>query len=208
MRPDISRRVFLQAGGAVICAAGFARTGLAAALAPPGWSRPGGRVPPNQWWAGGGPRQAPRSTSIVEAGEPGERLVVSGTVFGPDGQTPLRGVTVYVYQTDVHGLYNPDGKYGAPHRIRGWANTDEHGRYEFRTIKPGLYPNRTSAAHIHMTVCRQDMPEWWLPEVRFEGDRLLTPDDYGASSAQGRFGNVRPLLVKDGILHCARDLRL
>ncbi len=117
-------------------------------------------------------------------------------------------MTVYVYQTDVRGLYNPDGKHGVPHHIRGWANTDEHGRYEFRTIKPGLYPNRTSPAHIHMTVCRQDMPEWWLPEVRFEGDRLLTPDDYRASSADGRFGNVRPLHVRDGILHCTRDVRL
>ena len=52
------------------------------------------------------------------------------------------------------------------------------------------------------------MPEWWLPEVRFEGDPLLTPADSQISSAAGRFGNIRPLVTRAGTLFCTRDLRL
>jgi protocatechuate 3,4-dioxygenase beta subunit len=165
-------------------------------------------VPPGEWWASGGPRLASPSSEIVGPDEPGQRLIVSGTLYGDDGRTALAGVTVYVYQTDVTGLYNRDGRFGAPHRIRGWANTDEHGRYEFSTIRPGHYPNRTSPAHIHMTVCRRDIPEWWLPEIMFQGDPLLTDADYGAATRDGRFSNVQALVQHDGYWRCSRDVRL
>jgi len=115
---------------------------------------------------------------------------------------------VYVYQADARGLYNPEGRHGVPHRLRGWAVTDRAGRYRFTTIKPGHYPNRTMPAHIHMTVSGERLPEWWLPEVRFEGDPLLSDRDYGVSAAEGRFGNVRALTRRDGVLWCTRDLRI
>lgn len=95
-----------------------------------------------------------------------------------------------------------------PHRIRGWVNTDRNGFYEFHAVKPGLYPNRTTPAHIHLTVCRHDMPEWWLPEVRFEGDPLVTAAESQASAADGRFGNIRPLVARGARSSCTRDLRL
>src|SRR5262249_25559084 len=40
--------------------------------------------------------------------EPGERLVVTGTVFAPDGVTPAPGVFLYVYNTDATGHYNSE----------------------------------------------------------------------------------------------------
>ena len=206
MRQTVTRRRFLQTsvGFGGLVAAGP----VLAARATPDWHRPGGLVAPGEWWAGGGPRAAAAACAIAGPDEPGEPLVLSGTVYGADGRTPLPGVTVYVYQTDVHGLYNPLGRFGVPHRLRGWANTDDDGRYQFHTVKPGPYPNRTTPAHIHMTVARDDIPEWWLPEVRFEGDPLLTAADVAASTAAGRFGNVRPLVVHGGRLGCTRDLRL
>lgn len=208
MESGVTRRGFLRTG--VALAGGLALHGAPASstVRDLGWARPGGLVPPGSWWAGGGPRTAAASATIVGPDEPGERLVLSGAIYGPDGRTPLQGVTVYVYQTDVRGLYNPEGRFGVPHRILGYAVSDESGRYQFHTIKPGIYPNRTTPAHVHMTVCREDMPEWWLPEVRFEGDALLTDADYRTSRNDGAFGNVRPLTVRDGRLHCTRDLRL
>jgi protocatechuate 3,4-dioxygenase, beta subunit len=207
MRRSMTRRRFL---GASVGIGGFVMALPAAAVAqqPAGWIRPGGLVAPGEWWAGGGPRKAPAVCALVGPEEAGARLVLSGTVFGPDGRTPLPGVTVYAYQTDVHGLYNPQAASGVPHRIRGWANTGQDGRYEFHTIKPGAYPNRRTPAHIHVTVSRDDIAEWWLPEVRFEGDSLLTTADLEASAAAGRFGNVRPLVVRDGRIHCTHDLRI
>ncbi|HYE86234.1 MAG TPA: hypothetical protein VEA16_07755 [Vicinamibacterales bacterium] len=208
MRSPLTRRAFLQAGG--VAAGGLlleART-PAVAQHSRAWTRPGGAVPIGEWWAGGGPRPAPSVIAITGPDEPGEPLLMSGTVYAADGVTPLQGVTVYVYQTDVHGLYNPEGKFGIPHRLRGWVNTDRNGCYEFRTIKPGHYPNRTTPAHIHMTVSRHDMPEWWLPEIRFAGDPLLTQADYAASSNDGRFGDIVTTTRRGGILRCTRDVRL
>lgn len=208
MLPTTTRRGFLYLSTTVMGALAAANVDVLARQPAQRWVRPGGRVPPGEWWAGGGPRLAAAASTIVQPDEAGERLVLSGAVYGSDGRTPLPGVTVYVYQTDVRGRYNPEGKFGVPHRIRGWVNTDADGRYRFETVKPGPYPNRTTPAHIHMTVCRDDMPEWWLPEIRFEGDSRLTTVELAESSADGRFGNVRPLVTRGGILHCTRDLRL
>src|ERR1700694_4951537 len=45
----------------------------------------------------------PWKTSIVSAGEAGEPLIVSGTIYAPDGHTPLPGISLFVYQTDATG---------------------------------------------------------------------------------------------------------
>lgn len=41
-------------------------------------------------------------------------------------------------------------------RLEGWAKTDFEGRFEFRTIRPGPYPGRREAAHIHLTLFPAD----------------------------------------------------
>ena len=74
---------------------------------------------PGEWWAGGGPRLAPSSSRDCRPRRAGGSADLSGTVYGDDGRTALSGVTVYVYQTDVRGLYNREGRFGVPHRIRG-----------------------------------------------------------------------------------------
>ncbi|MEO6725556.1 MAG: hypothetical protein ABIP14_09665 [Blastocatellia bacterium] len=97
-------------------------------------------------------KSAPSKIAITSKDEPGERLIVSGKVFGKDGRTPLTGASVYVYHTDAKGLYTPDTNDNKNPRLRGYLRTDEQGRYEFATIKPGHYPNNTIPAHIHYVV--------------------------------------------------------
>lgn len=172
------------------------------------WQRPGGPVPEGEWWAGGGQRMAPSTVEIVSPSEPGERLMLSGRIVDRDGR-PARAITVYVYQTDVLGLYYREGRQDAGSRLRGWARTDDQGRYEFATIRPGHYPGRTIPAHIHMTVSSDSMREWWVPEVRFEGDPFITAVEHARSTRDGAYGNVRRLeRDKAGVLRCTRDLRL
>ncbi|MFD3003338.1 hypothetical protein ACFS7Z_23460 [Pontibacter toksunensis] len=48
--------------------------------------------------------------------------------------------------------------------------TDRDSKYTFYTLKPGIYPNRTSLAHIHLTVLEPDGKYYWLEDYQFEGD--------------------------------------
>ncbi|MGZ8843392.1 MAG: dioxygenase family protein, partial [Pyrinomonadaceae bacterium] len=84
-----------------------------------------------------GSEPAQWKVSIVSEQEPGEPLIVSGTIYSPDGKQPLPGITLYVYQTDVTGRYSTSGTGGDNRatRIHGVMRTNADGRYEFRTIK-------------------------------------------------------------------------
>src|SRR5215469_7630527 len=127
--------------------------------------------------------------TIGDASEPGERLIVTGQVFAPDGVTPAADVIVYAYQTDSNGNYHNDSNRIA--RLHGWAKTDAQGRFEFRTIRPGPYPGRTVPAHIHFHIYGGGYPLQWTPDLMFAGDPLLRPDQITSSTEMGRFGGVQ-----------------
>jgi protocatechuate 3,4-dioxygenase beta subunit len=166
----------------------------------------GGPVYPQDKDAGGGARDAPPSVTIADESEPGERLTLTGTVFGHDGK-PREGVTVYAYHTDASGLYRSK-PWGRP-RLRGWVRTDAAGRYEFHTIKPGPYPLRRNPAHVHMTIAIPGKVEWWIPELRFSADSFLGDEDIRREEPKGTFASIRPLERQpDGKLRCVRDIRL
>jgi protocatechuate 3,4-dioxygenase, beta subunit len=79
-------------------------------------------------------------TQIARDNEPGDRLVVEGQVFAPDGRTPAPGVTVYAYNTERQGYYGTNRKEYPP-RIYGWMTTSPAGRFELLTVRPGnAYP--------------------------------------------------------------------
>jgi protocatechuate 3,4-dioxygenase beta subunit len=145
--------------------------------------------------------------TLVPAGEPGDALIVSGTVFAADGRTPAPGVVVYAYQTDARGLYTPDGQPGVP-RLHGWMRTDERGRYEFRTIRPASYPGQTVAAHIHMSV-NAGGREQSIDDIHFEGDPLLTSSMRQRMDVDGPFATLC-LAERDGSgeRRCTRNIRL
>lgn len=85
---------------------------------------------------------APFTTTLAPPRLKGERLIVFGTVFAPDGLTPLSGALVEVWQADADGQYE---------NLRAQMQTDAFGRYRFTTIKPGHYQVdcQILPAHIH-----------------------------------------------------------
>ncbi len=150
---------------------------------------------------------APSAIQIVADSEPGTPLLVEGTVFAPDGVTPAPGVVVYVYQTGIDGLYAPAGE--AVPRLRGWMRTDARGRYSYRTIRPGPYPGRTIAAHVHTQLWGGGYEPQWNRELLFDDDPYVGAEERRASAAAGRFAWVCvPKSDGHGLLRCRHDLRL
>lgn len=135
-----------------------------------------------------------------------ERILVSGTVYKSDAKTPAPDTLIYLYHTDVRGIYGRSGEH--PHgRYRGWMLTGADGRYEFESIRPASYPNTTISAHIHMTITGIDKREDWIDSILFEGDRFIT--DRERIPQRGGFDPILKL-TKDssGILRGVRDIQL
>lgn len=144
--------------------------------------------------------------------EPGERLVLTGTVSASDGETPVPGVLVYAYHTDLTGRYTKRGDEtgnGRRHgRLRGWLVTDERGRYRIDTIRPGGYPGSTEPAHIHMTVRPPGGEERWIDSVEFVDDPRLTAAHRTRREGRGGSGIVEPVRGEDGVWRARRDVVL
>ena len=130
-----------------------------------------------------------------------------GTVYRSDGSTPAPGVILYVYQTDITGLYAREP--GADPRIRGWMRTDAAGRFEFSTIRPAPYPSRTEPAHIHTQLWGPGVPPQSNVTLLFADDPLVRPAESAESEALGRFAFVRsPVKGADGVFETTLDIRV
>lgn len=153
-------------------------------------------------------KDAPSKIVVAGKQEPGERLIVAGRVFGPDGVTPLAAASVYVYHTDVKGYYTPGVSDNRNPRLRGYMRTDAQGGYEFSTIKPGSYPNSRIPAHVHYVVTAAGY-SGRIFEIVFEGDPFL--DDRVRQEAANEWsGFSLRRLEKDaqGVLRCTQDIKL
>ena len=167
---------------------------------------------------GCGAADAPANLSwraeIAPASEPGERLVMSGTVYEPDGVTPAKDILLYVYHTNAEGVYPKrtpnNGRLSWRHGyLRGWMRTGADGRYEFHTIKPMPYPNGAEPAHIHATVSGPGLQEYFIADYIFEGDRLITERVRSRLRERGELSSIISLSRDgNGVLRGVRDIRL
>ena len=114
---------------------------------------------------------APTRTVLADASEPGDRVIMSGTVRGPDCKTPLADAMVDVWHADSSGVYHSDTK---TYRLRGQMKTDAQGRYQFESIYPGHYDKRPRHYHFIFT-----MPGHTplTTQCYFQGDPYLGPKD-------------------------------
>jgi protocatechuate 3,4-dioxygenase beta subunit len=156
------------------------------------------------------PKDISSRVRLASKDEPGEPIVLTGTIYKKDGVTPDSGVTLFVYQTDAGGYYHrPEENVFHP-RILGWLRTGRDGQYEIQTIMPApeiLAPNEP--AHIHAQIFGNGMPEHFLHEFWFKGDSRI-PEVKRKLSAQ--LGNFSPIITltkdKDGVSRGVRNIRV
>lgn len=124
---------------------------------------------------------APERNQLAPDDEPGRRIIIEGTVYGPDCRTPVEGALLDVWHANDEGdYYDASDDY----RLRGQLQTDSDGSYEIYTIKPGRY--RTSAglrpAHVHFTISSPEHGSL-TTQMYFAGDPQLGDDDSCGSCA-------------------------
>jgi protocatechuate 3,4-dioxygenase beta subunit len=154
----------------------------------------------------GMPEDLASSSRIAPEGEPGESMIVEGIVRDADG-SPVAGVIVYAYQTSEAGLYPKAAtRHGA---LRGWVRSDAEGRYRFLTIRPGAYPSRDIPEHIHMHVIEAGKGTYYIDDITFSDDPLLTAARRAQSrSERGGSGESTPQRDDQGTWRVHRDIIL
>jgi protocatechuate 3,4-dioxygenase beta subunit len=160
-----------------------------------------------------GAREAPDNVSwksvLSKKTDKDEPMIISGTVFNADGKTPAPGILIYFYHTDIEGRYGRGNGEVLHGHFRGWMLTDERGRYEFASIKPAAYPNRTFAAHVHMTLTAKNFREDSIDSILFEGDKFITGEERKQAGKKGGFNPIVKLEKgAGGILRATRDIQL
>ena len=154
------------------------------------------------------PKELSWKTVIPPKDEPGEPLVITGHVFKADGKTPAEGMVLWVYHTDRTGYYNEKDDASHP-RLNGWMKIGADGKYEFRTIRPGAYPHRTTPAHIHAHLYGPGVSERSIEDYWFKDDPRINEKELKQASE----GSDHPFVVivdvkrgSDGVWRGERDI--
>jgi protocatechuate 3,4-dioxygenase beta subunit len=138
--------------------------------------------------------------TIADATEPGDRLIITGTIFKRDGKTPYPHLVLYAYQTDATGRYTKNGTETGVQkwhgRLHGWCKTDKNGRYEIRSIRPARYPDNSMPAHIHAAVKPDGGQPFYITDFVFRDDSLVN-QKYLASLFTNTGGTGVVTVVKD-----------
>jgi len=144
--------------------------------------------------------------------EQGKKMLVQGTVYKLDGTTLAEDIIIYYHHTDNKGLYsvsaNQDEKSKRHGHIRGWVKTDRNGNFKIYTIKPAPYPGRTLPAHIHLTIKEPNINEYYIDEINFDDDPILTEEMRRNRENRGGSGIVKLSKNSDGLLVCTKNIIL
>lgn len=119
-------------------------------------------------------------------GEPlGQRIIVSGRVLDED-RRPVANTVMEIWQCNSAGRYihNRD-QWDAPidpnFTGAGRVVTDEEGRYQFISVRPGAYPwgnhyNAWRPSHIHLSLLGPSFATRLVTQMYFPDDPLIAID--------------------------------
>ena len=125
----------------------------------------------------------PESRMVASEGTVGEPLIFQGRFVNQKGE-PLEGVAIEIWHADGNGDYDNEG-----FNLRGHQFTNADGCFEFHTVKPLGYGERTlsfsgmvgfRAAHIHIKIKRNEQfltTQLWFPDDPRNAEDLLLDDN-------------------------------
>jgi len=151
----------------------------------------------------------------------GTPIVVTGRVIDQDGKA-VRKALIEVWQANSGGKYDhPDDVANAPldPNFKGWGRmlTDADGRYRFRSIKPGAYPNPgydnwMRPPHIHYSIFAAGVMQRLITQLYFPDEELndIDPILNGVDDLRARASLVARRLADhdDGTEEFAFDIVL
>ncbi|MEX2425866.1 MAG: protocatechuate 3,4-dioxygenase subunit alpha [Thermomicrobiaceae bacterium] len=120
---------------------------------------------------------------LLPAGYPGTPIVIHGYVY--DGASePVPDAAIEIWQADEEGEYLTGELFeqisrGSEFTGYGRVGTDDTGRFQIRTVKPGPVPfdnSRHQAPHICVTVYARGLLNHIVTRIYFEGDPLNDED--------------------------------
>lgn len=123
----------------------------------------------------------------------GERIRIEGNVFDGDGD-PIFNVLIELWQANAHGRYNhPHDQRDVPLDPNfigfGRTDTDPHGHYEFRTVKPGPVPfqgDEMQAPHVVLLIHASGVFYPLMTRMYFADDPRTESDPVLQLVPQGR----------------------
>lgn len=126
--------------------------------------------------------EVPQHVLIVPETE-GERIRIEGRIFDGAG-APVPDALVEIWQANAYGRYNhPDDDSDAPldPTFVGYARseTDEDGRYWFKTIRPGAVKfdrDRMQAPHVSLTIFGRGLLNHVFTRLYFADDPATASD--------------------------------
>lgn len=142
------------------------------------------------------PEGAHSYLSIADEHEPGEWIVIQGTIY--DGKAWLRDASIYISHADWTGRDSPN-QLGEP-RLNGYMRSNYHGGYDFDTVRPG-HPDRRTPARISCVVTATGFKDQFI-DLYFADDPVLTPELREAAAHPPEDGKKQVV-----ILPLSRDVR-
>ena len=115
----------------------------------------------------------------------GQRIIVSGRVLD-DGGRPVPNTVIEIWQANaagryVHSVDNWDAPLDPKFTGAGRVVTDDEGRYQYTTVRPGAYPwgnhkNAWRPGHIHLSLLGPAFATRLVTQMYFPDDPLIEID--------------------------------
>jgi protocatechuate 3,4-dioxygenase alpha subunit len=129
-------------------------------------------------------RDEPRGhDTLVTVRSRGERITIEGTLFDGAG-APMTDGFVEIWQADADGRFHhpsdPAARDADPY-FRGYGRTatDDAGRFQFATVRPGAVPGpdgKPQAPHILVSVLAPGVLTRHVTRLYFGGDSTVDDD--------------------------------